>query len=288
MAADAGWWAADPTGRHHLRYWDGSAWTAWVSDRGAPFVDPQQWVPPGPMAVPPPPAGAPAVFSSRAVPTALVGILASVVASRLVVDNVPSFSSAMTARVLLFYVLLFGGLLLTCATASARFGTGNPRADFGVAWRANDAGWGVLAFIGTLIVSNWVSAFWLGIGAVNDSATHYKDTVDTITGTTFVVWVFFGVAVAPVVEEMVFRGLLLRSLTPAVGATPAVIGQAVAFGAYHLSPALGLFNLVYFTSTTVFALAVGWIAVKRGRLGIGITAHICTNAFLFAVLLATR
>ena len=27
-------WAADPYGRHEMRYWDGAAWTAHVSDAG--------------------------------------------------------------------------------------------------------------------------------------------------------------------------------------------------------------------------------------------------------------
>jgi uncharacterized RDD family membrane protein YckC len=33
-------WAADPTGRHQYRYWDGAAWTDQVSDNGAVSVDP--------------------------------------------------------------------------------------------------------------------------------------------------------------------------------------------------------------------------------------------------------
>jgi hypothetical protein len=33
-------WHPDPTGRHELRYWDASAWTAHVSDGGATAVDP--------------------------------------------------------------------------------------------------------------------------------------------------------------------------------------------------------------------------------------------------------
>ena len=30
-------WAADPTGRHQLRYWDGASWTDYVSDNGHEF-----------------------------------------------------------------------------------------------------------------------------------------------------------------------------------------------------------------------------------------------------------
>jgi hypothetical protein len=32
-------WLADPTGRHELRYWNGSAWTAHVSDAGVQSLD---------------------------------------------------------------------------------------------------------------------------------------------------------------------------------------------------------------------------------------------------------
>lgn len=35
-----GRWAPDPHGRHELRWWDGSAWTAHVSDAGVAAVDP--------------------------------------------------------------------------------------------------------------------------------------------------------------------------------------------------------------------------------------------------------
>jgi hypothetical protein len=39
VAVPAGW-VADPTGRHELRYWDGSAWTDHVSDSGVAGLDP--------------------------------------------------------------------------------------------------------------------------------------------------------------------------------------------------------------------------------------------------------
>lgn len=33
-------WSADPTGRHELRYWTGTAWSEHVSDAGTQSVDP--------------------------------------------------------------------------------------------------------------------------------------------------------------------------------------------------------------------------------------------------------
>jgi uncharacterized RDD family membrane protein YckC len=46
-------WAADPTGRHQYRYWDGADWTDQVSDNGAvstdpPVASPQTGTPPFP------------------------------------------------------------------------------------------------------------------------------------------------------------------------------------------------------------------------------------------------
>ena len=50
--SDAGW-QADPFGRHELRYWDGSSWTAHVSDAGVTGTD--EPVPSAEGAPPPPP-----------------------------------------------------------------------------------------------------------------------------------------------------------------------------------------------------------------------------------------
>jgi hypothetical protein len=36
----AGRWAADPTGRHEARWWDGQAWTGRVADAGRESTDP--------------------------------------------------------------------------------------------------------------------------------------------------------------------------------------------------------------------------------------------------------
>ena len=42
QSGPAGQWAADPFGRHQLRYYDGSAWTEHVMDDGRPSTDPPQ------------------------------------------------------------------------------------------------------------------------------------------------------------------------------------------------------------------------------------------------------
>lgn len=49
-------WAADPTGRHQYRYWDGERWTDQVSDNGVVSVDPPVAGPPVVPAAPVAPA----------------------------------------------------------------------------------------------------------------------------------------------------------------------------------------------------------------------------------------
>src|SRR5205085_4278302 len=48
---------------------------------------------------------------------------------------------------------------------------------------------------------------------------------------------------APIVEELFFRGLLLRVLETSWPAPAAIAGQAVIFGLCHISPLLGLANV---------------------------------------------
>src|SRR5689334_11255553 len=47
MAARPAGWHGDPYRRHELRFWDGRAWTAQVSDLGVPADDPVFPVPEG-------------------------------------------------------------------------------------------------------------------------------------------------------------------------------------------------------------------------------------------------
>jgi len=89
------------------------------------------------------------------------------------------------------------------------------------------------------------------------------------------------VGCAPVVEELFFRGLLLRSLARRFGNVWAVIGSAVLFGLAH-------FEALQFPALVAFGLVLGVLAVRTGRLGPGIFAHAGFNAFTVAYLVGHR
>ena len=104
-----------------------------------------------------------------------------------------------------------------------------------------------------------------------------RDLLDGAGGAGLFVLGVSVVVVAPVVEELFFRGLLLRSMQLRWGTTVAVAGSTVFFGATHFQP-LQLPALA--AAGAVFAVA----AVRTGRLGTAIAVHAGFNATTFVAI----
>lgn len=85
------------------------------------------------------------------------------------------------------------------------------------------------------------------------------------------------VLVAPVVEELFFRGLLLGTVRERWGTFAAVIGSSLFFGATHFQP-------LQFAGLTAAGLVFAAAVVKTGRLGSAIAVHVGFNATTFAAL----
>jgi hypothetical protein len=85
------------------------------------------------------------------------------------------------------------------------------------------------------------------------------------------------VLVAPVVEELFFRGLLLGTVRERWGTFAAVIGSSLFFGATHFQP-------LQFAGLTAAGLVFAAAVVRTGRLGSAIAVHVGFNATTFAAL----
>lgn len=85
------------------------------------------------------------------------------------------------------------------------------------------------------------------------------------------------VLVAPVVEELFFRGLLLGAIRERWGSVVAVIGSSAFFGATHFQP-------LQFAGLTAAGLVFAAAVVKTGRLGSAIAVHVGFNATTFVAL----
>jgi membrane protease YdiL (CAAX protease family) len=89
---------------------------------------------------------------------------------------------------------------------------------------------------------------------------------------------------SPIVEELYFRGLLLRSLIGGWGrrlaraAVPlAVVAVGLVFGLVH-------FEALEFPALAGFGVLLGILAARTGRLGAGICAHVAFNVTAFFTL----
>lgn len=79
------------------------------------------------------------------------------------------------------------------------------------------------------------------------------------------------IAVAPVVEELFYRGLWLRAASRRWGMVAGVVVSALVFGSVHLQPADTV-------PLALFGVVAGVLAARAGRLGPAIFAHVAFNA----------
>lgn len=107
-----------------------------------------------------------------------------------------------------------------------------------------------------------------------------RDLFDNATGAWLIVLVVVVVFGAPIVEELVYRGLIQSSLSGRFSGNVAVLVTAVWFAGVHL-------QLVELPGLLAFALVLGICFHRTKRLGMSIVAHVAFNAtgLLLVVLL---
>lgn len=111
----------------------------------------------------------------------------------------------------------------------------------------------------------------------DDLSAPAEDLLADFNGILLVVMGVGVVLVAPVVEELFFRGLLLSTIRERWGTLAAVIGSSVFFGATHFQP-------LQFAGLTAAGLVFAAAVVRTGRLGSAIAVHVGFNATTFAAL----
>ena len=93
---------------------------------------------------------------------------------------------------------------------------------------------------------------------------------DVLQHMNWAVAVYVGI-IAPIIEEYIFRGLILNRLRP-LGEKAAVIFPAVMFGLMHG-------NLSQTMYATAIGIVFGYIAVKTGRIFYNTVLHILVNSY---------
>jgi hypothetical protein len=204
--------------------------------------------------------------------------------------NPSSFAQALTLAIVL-NVVLYGALITVVWLAGRElarrysgwgwaFGLQRPRWMDG-AWVAAGLG---MVFGGRLVVALTANALTNGRAAQQAQNLNVHSTSPAV----YAVLGIIAVIIAPVVEETVFRGLLLRTFMRRVGFWPAALGSSAIFALFHtyqvdtLAGALTLAAIVFVLGVTN-CLLVRW----SGRLCAGILVHALFNGFALLVLILT-
>jgi uncharacterized protein len=265
-AAPPGWYP-DPWAMAAVRWYDGATWTGLVHGEPGPAV--------------------PEVAGLRTFPLraglggfgVLLGslFLAAVLAGILFAVGVPEWAAVLVVSV--------GGYLppvLYVRWAVRRWGTGSLADDLGFRFRPLDAGWGPLTLLGCWAAQITVAVIVLSLGLPQGSNTEGLFDDDG-SRAVFLAFAVSAVLAAPLVEELLFRGLLLRSLLARLGTPLAVFVQAAMFGVVHLSPTLGLGNVSLVLALTAVGAVLGAVAIWTRRLAAPIIAHALLNGVALTI-----
>lgn len=161
----------------------------------------------------------------------------------------------------------------------AAFGLTRIRASFG-SW-LTAAGWVLLLLVATRIGA-WVwGVIAQAIGIPAPSATEAGLAGVFGAGTAgLALTIMLVVLVAPLVEEMLFRGVLLSAIGSRAGAGVALVGQAILFAAYH-------FSAWMFVPMLLLGLACGYLTQRRASLWPAVLLHGLFNAVPVALVFWT-
>lgn len=214
-----------------------------------------------------------------------MGLLVSVVAGAIFVN--PDNPNSPTTLLVLLASQNFS-IIAWLAMVARRKGSGSLRVDFGLTFRPARGGWFddiPWFFIGIGLQL----AVLLPIGLLDSIYGHRAQqavvhTADQALGWQVPLIILSIVVLAPVTEELLFRGVLLRSLLRKTTPDRAVFITAVIFGLVHVigDPSIG--SLVALPAIILLGVVSGYQAVKTGNLSRSMLLHMGFNA-LSAVLL---
>jgi membrane protease YdiL (CAAX protease family) len=269
-AAPAGWYV-DPAGCHEFRYWNGRGWTPGVADRGFVREDalPDQPCAPTEERVRPP---------LRAAAFGVAGLVAGFAADVVIVLGFRAWAPThKVAELVVSQAALWAAMLSVVIVVSRRYGSGRIRRDFGLRARPADAAWGLLlAFLARLVAGVVALVVLLAAGRLGHGTSPGLQPRH-LDEARLVLMCLFLVVGAPLIEELFFRGLLLRSFQTRLPVWTAVSAQAVLFSVSHVFSSVGLGIAVQLLGALLFGLAAGFVVNHFRRLGPTIFGHAFFN-----------
>ena len=262
-------WYPDPANTLALRFWDGAAWTSHVA---TPTATPAE-------------RGLHPSLPIEVAYGALLAMAVPLVASRFVLRALAEFKWPIAVYVVLLAVLAYGPPLWFWWYASKRWGSGALRTDIGLTATRSDIGWGPVTWLGCVaaqvVVAIIVMATKIPIQNNTDQIRDARDNPGYV-----IPILIIAVIAAPIVEEILFRGLVLRGLLSRMGPAWAIGVQAVLFGAAHFDPARGVRNIGLVMVLSAVGGVLGYSAFHFRRLAPNMIAHAIINGISMAFVLS--
>jgi membrane protease YdiL (CAAX protease family) len=269
-------WYPDPGGTAEQRYWDGGQWTDGVVVGGAVEEQP----------LPPQPvdrdqrAGLPPIAAAWA----LIGVVAGIAGATLAVLAARAVTDSLVAELAASQVVLWTGVLVPVVVASRRYGTGSLVRDHQLCWRPTDVPLGLgMSLAARIAAALAATVAVLATGLDADAFPNQLDVFRDERAALYLVFVF-ALAGAPIIEELFFRGLLQRSLQPAIGVTGAIAVQGLLFGAAHATAiATWQQNVVLVAMLGTVGVVAGVLVHTTKRLTPAMWMHFFFNALAVVV-----
>lgn len=270
---------------------DHPAWSTHRYDRRTMVGPPPLPLPPPVVAASPvapalrPPAPPHPTLPLRAAVGAVVVLTASLVASKLVLDALVDRGWPVLVYVVLLLALGYGPSLVWCVVVSRRWANGRVAADLGLVPRWADLGWGPVIWLAAVLAQLAVTATIVALGVPLSNNT--DGVSDLAADRTYVVSVVIAAVIAaPIVEELVFRGVVLRGLRSVSPAVIAVALQGVLFGLAHVDPVRGAGNVGLAIVLAAVGIVFGLFAYVLRRIGPTIVAHAIFNGVVLVLVLS--
>ncbi|MGH9270025.1 MAG: lysostaphin resistance A-like protein [Ilumatobacteraceae bacterium] len=185
------------------------------------------------------------------------------------IDDVP------IPTLFLALALTWAAYLAALLWASRRSGTGNPVEDYRLRFRLCDLVGAPIGVLTQLVVIPLVylplSRIWPATFSEDQLADNAERLVDRAGGAAVVLLVLMVCVGAPIVEELVYRGLLQGSFASRVHGAVAVVIVSAWFALIHFRP-------VEYPGLFTFGLVAGACFLVTGRLGTAIVTHVAFNA----------
>lgn len=257
--APAGWYP-DPLGGGQ-RYFDGLAWAP-VSPR---FAEPEEH---------------PSLPISAAL-GALGVLIVSLVVGKVIVEALTTYEWPLLVYIALSVLLSYGPSVAWGVYVRRRWGSGR-LASLGWKFRWSDLGWGPLTWLAAVLSQSVVAAAVLifdiplssNIDGTGDFDADRAYLIATLVA---------AVIAAPIVEEIVFRGLVMRGFLSRMGPVAAIGLQGVLFGVAHIDPVRGVGNIGLAMVLSGVGIAFGVSAYITHRLGPTVIAHAIFNAVVLTI-----